>query len=239
VASAAALLVSGGLALAGCGGDTGGRGATPAADTPQPAAPATTAEHAASVAATAAGPPSPAPPLAPEPLEAARCELATYASQLPLPDGSIHVEQLPDGFSFNSVPASQGPHHPRWTAAFGVHAEPVDELLTVHSLEHGGVSVQFGAAVPDSTIEQILAWYDEDPNGLIVAPYPALGAEVALAAWVADPEPGVGADALYRGSVGKVLRCDGFDRAQFDAFRRDYRGRGPEPIPVEEMTPGT
>lgn len=158
-------------------------------------------------------------------------------SQVPLEGGVTHVEELPEGFAYNSVPASQGPHHPQWLR-WGIYDEPVPEINVVHNLEHGGITVQYGFDVPGDIVEQILAWYGEDSNAVIVAPYEALGAEIALAAWtVEDLDQSV--EEVYRSSEGNVLRCDGFDEAAFDDFRENYRGRAPERIPIEQMPAGS
>ena len=165
------------------------------------------------------------------------CELQTVPSQVPLEDGQSHVPALPDGFVYNSVPASQGPHHPDWLR-WGVYEEPVPELNVVHNLEHGGITVQYGRDVALETVQELLDWYAEDSDAIIVAPHDGLGGDIALAAWtVEDLDQDV--DSIYRSSEGNVLRCDGFGEAEFSDFRQNYRGRAPERIPIDRLSAGS
>jgi hypothetical protein len=222
---------------AGCG--SGPEPATPAevvsAAEPEPA-PAETSPAAAPAPPESVAAAEPAPAAAPaEPAAPVTCELETYPSQVPLLDGSVHADPLPEGFAYNSVPASQGPHSPQ-ALPWGAYAEPVPEINAVHNLEHGGVTVQFGSEVSQDTVALMLAWYSEDPNGIILAPYPALGDKIALAAWTGDPT--LPADQAYRESKGHVLRCDGFDPAQFDDFLANYRAQAVERFPLEALAPG-
>ena len=75
----------------------------------------------------------------------AGCTRETFESQ-----GQRHVEALPKGFKYNSVPATSGLHQPQPLApiVWGVYDEPVEQIKVVHNLEHGGVIVQYGPEVP-------------------------------------------------------------------------------------------
>lgn len=236
--AAAALTLA--LIGAACGGDDSSGDAATA-----PAEPAAPVEPVA--------PPEPAPaepepedaPAAPPPSDAVggqatpdvSCELETVPSQVPLEGGVVHVDALPDGFEYNSVPASQGPHDPEWLR-WGVYDRPVPELNVVHNLEHGGLTIQYGRDVSENDVAELLAWFEEDSDAIIIAPHDGLGGEIALAAWtVDDVEQDV--ESIYRSSVGNVLHCDGFDAAAFSEFRDDFRGRAPERIPVELMPAGS
>lgn len=232
------------LALIGaaCGGDDPSGDAAPA-----PVEPAAPAEQAAPPAPPEAEPelePEGAP-AAPSPSDAGNgqatsdvsCELERVPSQVPLEGGIVHVDALPDGFEYNSIPASQGPHHPEWLR-WGVYDRPIPELNVVHNLEHGGLTIQYGPDVSDDDVAGLLAWFEEDSDAIIIAPHDGLGREIALAAWTVDNvEQDV--DSIYRSSVGNVLHCDGFDAAAFSAFRDDFRGRAPERIPIELMPAGS
>jgi hypothetical protein len=93
--------------------------------------------------------------------------------------------------------------------------------------------IQYGEDVPQSTVDQIVDWYRDDPNGIVIAPLPELDDQIALAAWVtsdADPEaPG----------EGVVAKCPRFDEAAFDAFLDTYAFKGPERFPRGDLQPGT
>jgi hypothetical protein len=149
-------------------------------------------------------------------ITAAGCTTETFASQ-----GRQHVEELEEGFAYNSVPATSGPHF-AVPAIWNIYEEPVEEFRVVHNLEHGGIVVQYGDQVPPEAVEQIRAWYAAgDRSGLLVAPKPELGDKVALTAWT------------------HLSTCAGFDQEAFDQFVENYRYQGPERFPVNAMQPGT
>lgn len=162
-------------------------------------------------------------------LAAAGCELFAPAPSQTTAELN-HVLELPEGFEYNTFPPSQGPHHPE-TVIFNLFPEPVPQLNLVHNLEHGGMYVQYGDQVSDEDIAAIAEWWDADPNGLVVAPLPELGENIALGAWTTEEELD------YDNSVGRLAYCSSFDQAAFDAFKQSYRGKGPERIPVSALTP--
>ena len=160
----------------------------------------------------------------------AGCRIQTFEAQ-----GQQHVEQLPEGFKYNSFPPTSGPHNPT-PALFDFYDEPVDSLRLVHDLEHGGVVVQYGADIPQAQVEQMRDWWRDDPNGIIVAPLPGLNDQVAFSAWTAE----VGAnDPTPRDEKGVVAKCPRFDAGAADAFVDAYGFGGPERIPREQLTPGS
>jgi uncharacterized protein DUF3105 len=154
------------------------------------------------------------------------CARETFESQ-----GQRHVETLPKGFKYNSVPATSGPHQPQPLApiVWGVYDEPVEEIKVVHNLEHGGVIVQYGPEVSAQAVRDIVAWYRDDPNGLVVAPLPPalleeqpeLSDEIALTAWT------------------YLQTCKRFNEEAFSNFVDLHRGNGPERFPVSVLTPGS
>ncbi len=140
-----------------------------------------------------------------------------------LPDqGRNDVTALEAGFTYNSYPATSGPHNPQW-ALWGYYERPVPFISSTHNLEHGGIVVRYGEDVPQETVDEIRAWYNSDPQGLLVAPLTgdALSDKVALTAWT------------------HLAVCPGFDQNAFSSFRDAYRFKGPERIPIEGMQPGT
>jgi hypothetical protein len=154
---------------------------------------------------------------------AGACNRQTFEGQ-----GARHVEELREGFEYNSTPATSGPHFPT-PAIWNVYDQPVPEIRLVHNLEHGGVVVQYGDEVPPGAVQQIVDWYAEDPNGMIVAPLPEdapanLANRITLTAWT------------------HLATCTTFDEDAFSDFRDDYRGPdgdAPEKFPLDDLTPGT
>jgi hypothetical protein len=86
--------------------------------------------------------------------------------------------------------------------------------------------------VPQSTIDQIAAWYQDDPNGIVVAPiWPSIQAT----------PPKDANDKIFLTSWTHLMTCPTFDQGAFDNFRDDYRGPSgdaPEKFPLSSLTPG-
>ena len=167
-------------------------------------------------------------------LEAAGCTLQSFPAASNNSDHS-DVPTLTTKPKWNSDPPTSGPHFGQ-TAVWGSYDEPVPLVQTTHNLEHGGVVILYGKDVPEAEIESIRAFYETDPNALIVAPLPRLGKKIALTAWSApEPTPGGTPD---RGR-GYLAECTAFDESAFSTFIEEHRGKGPELIPIESLTPGT
>ena len=95
--------------------------------------------------------------------------------------------------------------------------------------------IQYGSDVPQSTVSQIRDWYLKDPNGIIVAPFPALKDKVVFEAWTApDAAPGQ----TPPPGEGIVATCPGFDASVADDFTDTYGFRGPERFPRTTLVPG-
>ena len=151
------------------------------------------------------------------------------------PMGRQHSEKLSPDFRYNSYPPTSGPHYPpgpKAPAVWGIYDTPIDETALVHNLEHGGIVIQYGSDVPQSTIEQITAWYQDNPNGIVVAPiWPDIQA---------TPPKDV-KDKIFLTSWTHLMTCPTFDEGAFTSFRDDYRGPtgdAPEKFPLTELTPG-
>jgi hypothetical protein len=165
----------------------------------------------------------------PSALREAGCTLQAFPAQ-----SRDHVQGLPKGFKYNSSPPTSGPHHPQ-PAPFDVYEEPVEQFRLVHNLEHGGVVIQYGRRVPEQTVNQIVEWYRDDPNGIVIAPLPSLGNTIALAAWTAEVDASGGAEARGEGILAK---CERFDEEAFDSFMDEFAFRGPERFPEDQLAPG-
>ncbi len=166
-------------------------------------------------------------------LEEAGCTLQSFEAMANVSDHS-DVPTLETKPKWNSYPPSSGPHYGQ-TAIWGSYDESIPLVQTTHNLEHGGVVIHYGKDVPAAEIEAIRAFYQEDPNGLIVAPLPDLGTKIALTAWTApEATPGATPD---RGR-GYLAECTEFDESAFSTFVDEHRGKGPERFPVDQLTPG-
>lgn len=136
---------------------------------------------------------------------------------------------------WNTDPPTSGPHY-GVTLIFGAYTEPPQIGRLLHNLEHGAVYILYGDDVPQSTIAQLQGFYDQHKNGTVLAPYPKLGNQIALGAWLVDPLPEASSD---RGS-GVLAKCPGFDEAAFAAFLDAFQFKGPESFIVRpsDMKPG-
>ena len=147
---------------------------------------------------------------------------ASDHSDVPTPEAKV---------DWNTTPPSNGKHYGA-TAIFGRYDEPLQQQLLVHNYEHGAVGVQYGSKVPRETIQQLEDFYEEESNGLLLAPYPSLGDKIALTAWW-DETPGEGDK-----GKGVVAKCTEFDEGAFDAFLDAFGFQGPEAFPRDALQPG-
>ncbi|MGH3037340.1 MAG: DUF3105 domain-containing protein [Gaiellaceae bacterium] len=154
------------------------------------------------------------------------CQRQTFAAL-----EASHVQELPDGYEYNSIPATSGFHNAQ-TAIWNLYDEPVPQINYVHNLEHGGVVVQYGSGVPASAVTQVADWYQQDTNGLVVAP---------LAPELEEEAPNL-ADKLVLTSWTHMMTCTAFDEGAFDDFVDDFRGPqgdAPEKFPLDSLVQGS
>lgn len=162
-------------------------------------------------------------------LVAAGCTLQAVKAQpgqhsLP-PDGSA---------KWNTDPPTSGPHYgfdqnqTQGTAIWGSYTEPLQPARVIHNLEHGGVYIFYGDKVADPVVEQLRVFYDDHVKGTLLAPYPKLGEQIALGAWVSEGEE----------AKGYLAKCPTFDEGAFSAFFNGFQFKGPERYPDSFLLPG-
>jgi hypothetical protein len=162
-------------------------------------------------------------------LEAAGCTL----SATPALKGD-HSVTTPEGKSpkWNTDPPTSGPHY-AVTAIWGVYGQPVNQAQLVHNLEHGGIAMQYGEKVSSATVQQLKSFAQGHPRGTVLAPYPTLGSQIALGAWVL-PNPDDSTDL----GTAYLAKCNAFDEKAFEAFFDAYQFKGPERFPADSLLPG-
>jgi hypothetical protein len=146
--------------------------------------------------------------------DSAACEPERFPEQ-----AGVHSAAPPTGHEYNSFPPTSGPSSDTplvWEA----YDEPVAQFRVVHNLLHGGVAVQYGEGVSEEARERLRAWYEADPDGLLLAPLPELDGRIALTAWT------------------QLATCETFAESEFDAFRSRHRFNGPERPPRETLRRG-
>jgi hypothetical protein len=133
-----------------------------------------------------------------------------------------------------TYPPSGGGHYGLW-AVWGFYTDPVNPRQVVHNEEHGAVVLWWGPKVPASTVNELEAFYNEQPVGMFGTPIAGLGSKIALTSWTGDTAR------YYRKGyygIGHIAICPRFDEHAFKVFRDAYRGQGPEGIPLSLDKPG-
>jgi Protein of unknown function (DUF3105) len=141
----------------------------------------------------------------------------------------VHSITDPSGSSpkWNTDPPTSGPHY-AIAAIFGIYEDELEMARVVHNLEHGGIYILYGKDVPDGTVEQLRAYYDDHKTGTIMAPLDRLGDKFALGAWVVDGDT----------HSGFLAKCTRFDENATSTFFRSLQFRGPERFDPSQLQPG-
>lgn len=161
----------------------------------------------------------------------AGCSYRTYTATT-----SKHVPETAK-VKYNSFPPTNG-EMTNETVVWGFYTEPVvGQKQLVHNLEHSGIVIQYGREVGPETVAQLEEFYRDDPNGLILAPLPALDDKIALGAWNA-PEPTGSPSGEQDLGEGILALCARFDREAFETFVGKHRYKGPERPPRDTLEPG-
>lgn len=108
---------------------------------------------------------------------------------------------------YDTDPPTSGPHVPE-AASWGIYTEPMEKQAVVHSLEDGGVVINYRPDLAPATIGQLAAvvnGYASDH--LILAPYPGLTKPIVLTAW------------------GRIDQLDTLDEARIRRFADAWRGK--------------
>jgi Protein of unknown function (DUF3105) len=160
--------------------------------------------------------------------------LKTYPG---LSNNSSHtdVPTVDTKVKWNSNPPTSGPHYGQW-AVWNFYDSPVPLTMSTHNLEHGGIVIHYGPQVPASEVEKLRNFYNDDPNAMLVAPLPSAGNKVIASAWFFDEAKGRD-DRDYRGE-GKQITGTTVDEDALAAFRDQFRYKGRERIPAENLQPG-
>ena len=169
-------------------------------------------------------------------MSSAGCSFKTVKAYVPAGQGT-HVDSLTAKLPWNTDPPSNGQHYPLW-AVWGFYTEPVNPRQVVHDEEHGGVILWWGSKVPASTIAELRAFYDEQPDGSFGTSYPKLGSKIAITAWTGDPSHYQQNGYYGQGHIGICTHYTPAVKAAFTSFRNAYRGHGPEGIPLSDDEPG-
>jgi hypothetical protein len=151
-----------------------------------------------------------------------------------------HLNNPDATVKYNSFPPSSGPHYAQ-PAPWGVYPDSIKQTILVHNLEHGGVVVQYGPGVSKDDVQKLQSWFQDDPYGLIVAPYGKLKNKIAATAWnepAYDQNQDANFDKVDPGH-GYVLTCSKLDTGALSKFKDKRRNKaGERYASVKEMSPG-
>lgn len=143
----------------------------------------------------------------------AGCDLRTG-----LPDeGRTHLAPTDPAPVYRTNPPTSGDHAVVPTAD-GAYLTTPPERDVVHSLEHGRIAIQYDPRLPERQQLLLKGIFEADPRGMLLFPNPRMPYAVAATAWT------------------DLLGCRRFSgevtAAAIIAFRDDFRGKGPEPVPL-------
>jgi hypothetical protein len=140
---------------------------------------------------------------------------ATDPGQFITPLPAKHVKQGTKITDYNSDPPTSGNHWPV-TAPWGISAEPVDDELLVHNLEHGGIVIEYDCPEGcQDVVDQLNALVSPYPVKLVLAPRANMKHMIAVTAW------------------SRLLTMDELNLDQINAFIDVYIDQGPEKIQTE------
>jgi hypothetical protein len=144
-----------------------------------------------------------------------------YIGQVYPDNGRSHI---PVGQSptYNSVPATSGPHWDQQgvaPAAWGVYSSPLPEPAAVHNLEHGGIVIWYQPAKVNAADRATLEAYVREQTAsaqfkFIVSPYSGkdFGHPIAVVAW------------------RWLLYLDSANLDAIRGFTQAHYGKAPEPL---------
>jgi hypothetical protein len=136
---------------------------------------------------------------------------------------------------WNTDPPTSGPHfgfdnnNLNGTVIWGAYDEPLQVARVVHNLEHGGILIFYGDKVKPAVVQELRDFYEDHQNGTILAPYPKLGNQIALGAWVLHNE---------ENEMAYLAKLRKFDEDAFSAFFSAFQFKGPERFPEGSLLPG-
>jgi hypothetical protein len=146
-----------------------------------------------------------------EAADKAGCEL-----RLGLPDeGNTHIPSSSDP-EYDTNPPTSGPHD-QVPLADGAYLDHPEERFYVHSMEHGRIVIHYDPKLAEKDQLALKGVFDDDPEGMVLIPSTGMPYEVAATAW--------------RNGLG----CESYSPEALDAiqdFRDQFRGKGPEKIPL-------
>jgi len=135
-------------------------------------------------------------------------------------EGNTHVPNSTP-VKYGTVPPTSGNHNPvpidDGAYKTPISADPNHPGMNirdmVHAMEHGRIEIHYKPSLPEDQQLALKGVFDDDPNGMLLFPDPAMPYDVAVTAWTNE------------------VVCPHYNPAVLDVirnFRDTYRGNGPE-----------
>lgn len=111
-------------------------------------------------------------------------------------------------------PPTSGDHYGDGVAGPGIHEEPVDDGLMVHSMEHGAVVLHYDPEkLAENQINQLKDIFTKEFKGKkIMMPRQGMSAPIIMTSW------------------GQILKLNEADQEQMITFMETNNDRGPEKV---------
>ena len=152
---------------------------------------------------------------------AAGCSVRADASAVGIHPSASDLANLhtddPD-YSTQTLPPTNGMHNPVW-ANWGIYTTAIPYRYEVHNLEHGGIAIHLGSAVPEPLTKQLYTLWASSPPFMLLTP-----------ATTGDAP----ASGITTTSWQRALLCPTASTKTITAirtFRDAYRGRSREAVP--------
>ena len=130
---------------------------------------------------------------------------------------SLHLDSLADPVRtpYNSNPPTSGWHVGSMVAPWGIAPEAIDDRVSVHNIEHGGIIIHYNPSLPETSVTELKAiaaeFQRQNPCVLMVPrPDDKMEAPIVMTAW------------------NYLLPLQSVDKASMTQFFADRVGRGPE-----------
>ena len=130
---------------------------------------------------------------------------------------SLHLESLAEQVRtpYNSNPPTSGWHVGSMIAPWGISAEPIDDRISVHNIEHGGIIIHYKQSLEANTVTELKALateFQRQNSCIVMVPRPddQMSAPIIMTAW------------------NYLLPLQSFDKVSMTQFFADRVGNGPE-----------
>lgn len=131
----------------------------------------------------------------------------------------LHLNSVDDPLpvAFNSNPPTSGYHVGNTLAPWGIQFQPIDDKISVHNIEHGGIIIHYRASLDSADVQKLdtLARELQRRNPCVVMvprPDDRIDAPVVVTAW------------------NYLMPLNDVDTAKITSFFESRIGRGPEQV---------